>query len=468
VTTGDAEPYRPELHFAPASAWINDPNGLIRTAGLYHLFFQYYPDGMVHGPMHWGHAVSSDLAHWEELPVALYPDALGQCFSGSAIAAAQGNVAPGLGARPDDVLLFYTAHLPRPEPYALQTQCIAIGDASLTSFRRFEGNPVVANPGLPDFRDPKVIWHAASRRWVMVVTLGQSVGFYTSPDAVAWQFAGTFGEHEGRHGAGPWECPDLFPIRDDNGVERWILVVGIGDGHVIGGSGTQYFVGSFDGATFVNANPPSTVLWMDWGRDFYAAQTFSGLGAEPPLAIAWMSNWDYARLTPTRAFRGVMSLPRRLALADGPDGRRLRQWVDEQAAAAFPSHRLPGGAGTTFEPHAATWRLTTSVTLADGETLSVALFGEAEPRLVLRRAGDEWFARALRDENGITGGRSPFASDFEVPLGERTALELDLFVDRGLVECGLGGGDVWITMLSFPARPDGPVRLTRGRDGAST
>ena len=269
-------PLRPRYHFSPQAGWINDPNGAVRVDGLYHLFYQANPHGLVHGPMHWGHATSVDLANWTEQPIALYPEASGQCFSGSAVAAREGRVAPELAAD-DAILLFYTAHRDG-SPY-VEDQAIAIADRGMTSFRKFAGNPVLPTPGPRDFRDPKVIWHAATQRWIMVVTHGQSIGIYSSSDALSWQAESEFGRR-------PWECPDLFPITvEGSGEQAWILVVGLGQGHISGGSGTQYFVGDFDGQVFRNRHSAETELFMDWGRDYYATQSFSGLNGDDPLAV---------------------------------------------------------------------------------------------------------------------------------------------------------------------------------------
>lgn len=442
---------RPRHHFSPASGWINDPNGLIRVDGVYHLFYQANPHGIVHGPMHWGHATSTDLANWTEQPIALYPDAEGQCFSGSAVAARDGTVAPALGVD-DGVLLFYTAH--RDGQPSIEDQAVAIADRGMTRFEKFAGNPVLPTPGPRDFRDPKVIWHAPTGRWIMVVTHGQSIGIYSSPDALSWQFESEFaeGRHDPAPNPGPWECPDLFPMTiEGTGETAWILVVGLGRGHISGGSGTQYFVGDFDGHTFRNRNTPTTELFMDWGRDYYAAQSFSGMGDEDPLAIAWMSNWMYANHTPSDGFRGSMNLPRRLKLAEGPEGLRLVQSVDPATAAHFPAHA----------PGAAVYRLRHAWTAAEGEQLSLALFGEPEPVLTIERhAGNRYRVTMLRNDHAFIAPERGFATRFGFEAIHDGPFDIDVFVDNGLVEIGCAGGRHWVSNLYFPADPAGPVKLT--------
>lgn len=445
---------RPQFHFSPQSGWINDPNGAIRVDGVYHLFFQANPHGLVHGPMHWGHATSTDLANWAEQPIALYPEASGQCFSGSAVLAGDGAVAPEFGAG-DGVLLFYTAH--RDGPPSIEDQAVAVADRGMTRFTKFAGNPVLPTPGPRDFRDPKVIWHATTQRWIMVVTHGQSIGFYSSPDALNWQLESEFaeGRHDPAPNPGPWECPDLFPIDvQGTGETAWILVVGLGRGHISGGSGTQYFVGDFDGHTFRNRNAADLELFMDWGRDYYAAQTFSGMAGEDPLAIAWMSNWMYANHTPSEGFRGSMNLPRWLRLAEGPEGLRLVQSVDPSAARQFPE--LSGGL-----PASAVYRLCQRWDAPADGRLALALFGEADPVLVVERKGDSRYeVTMLRQAHPAIEAIRGYETHFSFEAVVDGAFDLDVFVDNGLVEIGCAGGRHWVSNLYFPTDPAGTVRIT--------
>lgn len=449
---------RPSHHFSPQSGWINDPNGLIRVDGVYHMFYQANPNGLVHGPMHWGHASSSDLATWQEHPIALYPEENGQCFSGSAVDAREGNVASSLKAD-GDILLFYTAHRDGSDRPYVEDQAIAVADRAMTSFRKFSGNPVLRTPGPLDFRDPKVIWHEATKRWIMVVTHGQSIGIYSSPDALDWIFESEFGADEGRHGPGPWECPDLFPIRvEGTGEEAWILLVGLGRGHISGGSGTQYFVGDFDGHSFRSRNAATVELSMDWGRDYYATQSFSGLSGETPLAIAWMSNWMYANHTPSEGFRGSMSLPRELRLVDTREGLRLTQQVAPSAAGRFPELGLTEG--QPVPPNTSVYRLQYSWSAALETRLSLTLFGDSAPSMSFElKAARHYVVSFNRQAHPAIEPEHQFATafSFEAELGD--VLELDVFVDHGLVEIGLGGGRHWISNMYFPAEPAGPVTL---------
>ena len=433
-----SEKFRPQFHFAPRAGWLNDPNGMVRVDGAYHLFFQHDPNSTLHGPMHWGHARSTDLVNWEELPVALYPTELGTCFSGSAIETAEG-----------ELKLFYTAHQ-RPGDRDFQTQCLVHADRVLTTFTPEPTNPVIDNPGLECFRDPKVIWHAASARWILAVTLGQSIGFYSSTDLVDWTFESAFGETDGRHSDGPWECPDLVAMRAPDGSEHWVLLVGIGSGAYGHGSGNQYFIGQFDGHRFVNANASEMELWLDYGRDFYAAQTFFDRTDAAPVNIAWASNWLYARTTRTHAFRGVMSLPREMHLVETPDGLRVAQRVPANVKQAFAA--VAGATGT--------YRQEIAIDLAVGQQAGIALFGERRPHFVAHRTSD--VTATIRTIRADVPGMPDFAHDYIVDLAYPTdgSLALELYVDRGLVELATSDGLLWITNLFFPEHPAGAVTIT--------
>lgn len=440
--------FRPSLHFTARSNWLNDPNGLILVDGRWHMFFQHNPASMVHGPMHWGHAVSTDLAHWEELPIALYPDAVGECFSGSAIEAAEGNTGQGIGR--DEILLFYTAHRKTAEGKDHQTQCLAIANRELTAFRRHPANPLIPNPGLHCFRDPKVIWHAPSSRWVMVVTEGQAVRFYSSADALEWRHDSTFGADRGYHNGGPWECPDIFSLsHPTTGEPVWVLAVGAqgARGEL---SRVQYFLGDFDGRSFSDLNAPDTILWLDEGPDCYATQTWAG--ATPHrTAISWMANLSYAGRTPTTGFRGAMTLPRELTLVSAPDGLRISQAIPPQVHGSFDRLELKSGSA---QPSSVTYRLELSLAATEHEA-SVELFGR-EPVLHLKREAGTVSLTVSRSANG---GVVDFQTT--VPLTATRDVALTVYVDNGHVEIVTANGLAVFSILCFPDNLMGAARIQR-------
>ncbi len=246
------EPHRPQFHFSPEKMWMNDPNGLVFFEGEYHLFYQYYPDSTVWGPMHWGHAVSTDLVHWQHLPIALYPDSLGYIFSGSAVVDWNNTSGFGKDGKPPLIAIFTYHDMEGDKAGRIdfQYQAIAYSNDNGRTWTKYEGNPVVPNPGLRDFRDPKVIWHEESQSWIMAVAAWDHLELYGSPDLKNWQKLSEFGKEWGTH-AGVWECPDLFPAKVEGSDEiRWVLIQNINPGAWQGGSGTQYFVGHFDGKSF--------------------------------------------------------------------------------------------------------------------------------------------------------------------------------------------------------------------------
>lgn len=329
--TAYQEPHRPQFHFSPPQQWMNDPNGMVYYDGEYHLFYQHYPDSNVWGPMHWGHAVSRNMVDWENLPIALYPDSLGYIFSGSAVVDWNNTSGFGQGDQPPMVAIF-TYHDPNGEKAGridYQYQAIAYSNDKGRTWTKYAGNPVVPNPDLRDFRDPKVFWYAPGEHWVMILAAFDRVRFYTSPNLKEWTFAGAFGEQYGSH-AGVWECPDLFELPVEGADQsRWVLLLSINPGAPLGGSATQYFLGDFDGKTFtidpqfaegLGRDPVDTTrekaYWIDFGRDNYAGVTWSDVPAADGrrLFLGWMSNWDYAQVAPTVAWRSAMTLPRTLSL----------------------------------------------------------------------------------------------------------------------------------------------------------
>lgn len=321
--------YRPNFHFTPQKNWMNDPNGMFFHNGYYHLYFQYHPGGNTWGPMHWGHAISKDMITWQEQPVALYPDTLGYIFSGSAVVDHHNTSGFGKDGKTPVVAIF-TNHDPQKasdKKTDVETQGIAYSlDEGLT-WTKYAENPVIENPGIRDFRDPKVRWDDQRKRWLMVLAAQNKTMFYVSGDLKKWEFLSDFGADKGSH-AGVWECPDFFPIRvEGTSQTKWVLLVSINPGAPNGGSGTQYFVGDFDGTHFTPDAGFDRHLsekhdyWLDFGRDNYAGVTWSDIPGSDGrrLFIGWMSNWDYANQVPTETWRSASTIARELKLHENAD-----------------------------------------------------------------------------------------------------------------------------------------------------
>ena len=284
--------YRPQFHFTPAKNWMNDPNGLVWHKGEYHLFFQHNPQGTQWGHMSWGHAVSKDLLTWEELPVAIAEDQDGAIFSGSAISDG------------DDLIAIYTR-----STETNQSQCIARSTDNGRTFVKYENNPVL-DENKKDFRDPKVFKN--KDEWIMCAAQPHEhqISFYSSADLITWKHLSDFGPTAAVGGV--WECPDLFPLVIE-GQEVWVLIVSLNPGGLYG-SGTQYFIGDFDGTSFVPKYSTKEPRWLDYGKDNYAGVTFSNEPNGNRILIAWMSNWEDVKNHPKTSWTTQMTIPRELGL----------------------------------------------------------------------------------------------------------------------------------------------------------
>ena len=308
--TKNTDYYRPVYHHTPLYGWMNDANGLTYKDGEYHLYFQYNPYGSKWGNMHWGHSVSRDLVHWQHLSPAISRDPMGHIFSGSTIVDTRNSA--GFGK--DAIIAFYTSHSMR-DGVQVQVHCMAYSKDNGRSFTKYKGNPVVTPfDGLENFRDPKIFWYEPTKSWYMIVSADKNMRFYQSKNLKQWKYVSQWGEGFGAQ-PNQFECPDFFPlpVDGDKTKQKYVMIVNINPGFVYGGSATQYFVGEFDGKEFHCDSKPQTVKWLDWGKDHYATVTFSNLGSRV-VAVPWMSNWQYANVTPIRQYRGANALPRELKL----------------------------------------------------------------------------------------------------------------------------------------------------------
>ena len=455
------EPYRPQFHFSPEKNWMNDPNGLVYYDGEYHLFYQHNPFGPKWGHMSWGHAVSDDLVHWKHLPVALYEEDGVMIFSGSAVVDRKNTSGFGSNDAPPLVAI-YTGHTPEN-----QSQHIAYSNDRGRTWTKFDGNPVI-DLNMKDFRDPKVFWHESSEKWIMAVSLSQErkVHFYGSENLKEWGFLSEFGP-EGTP-TGIWECPDLFelPIEGTDGESRWVLVMNIGSGAPAGGSGGQYFIGSFDGERFVNDNPDTLALWIDHGADHYAAVSWSDIPEQDGrrIIIGWMNNW-HANDIPTSPWRSAQALPRSLSLRQTSDGIRLAQ---------YPVRELKTLRGEPI-PH--------SVSIVDGQiTLdeveeelfelesSFVLNGATSFGILLQHTPDQTTRIGVdvensslfvdRTQSGDDSFHEAFAAVHTAPvLIEDGKVILRLWVDRSSVEVFAQDGLAAITDRIFPEQGAPAVSL---------
>lgn len=300
------ELFRPQYHFTPERNWHNDPNGLVYYDGEYHMFYQYNPKGNEWGFMHWGHAISTDLIHWEHLPIALYPDNNSEdkefctAFSGSAIVDEQNLLGKQSGDE-KTLVAFYTSKG--------CGQRIAFSTDKGRTWEKYAENPIIPFDEMDDARDPKVFWHEESNKWVMVLyrkTLNddktKGVSIYTSENLTEWIWKS--------HIPGFYECPDLVKLKVTNrpGESKWILFDGDG----------SYLIGDFNGEHFT---PESAKIKSDFGSNYYATQTWSNISADDgrTLQIAWMRGGEF----PGMPFNGQMSFPCEISLTKFSFGYKL-------------------------------------------------------------------------------------------------------------------------------------------------
>lgn len=303
---GFVEEHRLQLHFSVPSGWLNDPNGLVYHNGIYHLFYQHYPYNTKWGPMHWGHAQSSDLIHWENMPIALKPYEKGDIFSGCCIVDVDNKIGVAINAMNPPLIAFYTLNND-----GSQSQAIAYSLNDGLTWTHYKNNPVIPNPGLKDFRDPNIV--KRNGIYIMALAAGDEIMFYSSNDLKTWTRLSKFGLQPNQGDkSGVWECPALISLKDDQGNEHDILIVS--ENGASRGSLMQYFIGKFDGTKFTNNHGASNVLWVDHGPDNYAAVPYHDDPLGRTILIGWMSNWLYGADIPTSTWRGQMTIPRQLAL----------------------------------------------------------------------------------------------------------------------------------------------------------
>ncbi len=452
------EQHRPQFHFSPEKGWMNDPNGLVYNNGTYHFFYQHYPDSNVWGPMHWGHAVSKDLVHWQHLPIALYPDSLGYIFSGSAVVDTD-NTSGFQQGKEKTLVAVFTYHDMKKEKAGRidrESQGLAYSNDNGNTWTKYAGNPVLKNKGDQDFRDPKVCWYEPTKRWIMPLAVGDHLEIFSSPNLKDWIKESEFGKNDGSHG-GVWECPDLFPLTTKDGIEKWILIQNIGRGSVNGGSGVQYFIGKFDGKIFTNDNNPSTILWLDYGADNYAGVTWFGAPDNRRIFIGWMSNWDdYATTVPASTWRSAATIPRELSLIETPEGIRVAQ----KPIAALEQLRKTK---IEFSPRSFVdslkiespfvqkevlldFDLSHSTAKSIGFTISNSL--DEKVIVGYDKTTREFFID--RTNSGKTDFSKKFAKKHSAPYKAESLLTMHVFIDASSVEVFIDEGKLAMTDLFFP------------------
>ena len=462
--TLSSDRFRPNYHFTPKEKWMNDPNGLVYQNGKYHLFFQHYPDSTVWGPMHWGHAVSKDLLTWEEKPIALYPDSLGYIFSGSAVI--DKNNTAGFGE--DAMIAMFTYHDPEGEKAGsdkFQTQGIAYSLDEGKTWTKYKDNPVIENPGIRDFRDPKVFWNDEIEKWQMLLAAKDHIQFFESEDLKDWGKISDFRFNDDPE-LGVWECPDLFEL-DVEGTDekKWVLIVSHGgESSPNGGSGTRYFVGDYDGENFTTEQKQSQ--WIDYGTDNYAGVSYNNLPNDRRVVIGWMSNWNYATTTPTEGWRSAMTLPRELFLTKSENGYNLKTKVIgeiEKVSAELEIKQEKSDKGLSLNSN----ELSSSI-------LSFEIVNPNGSEFSLENSSGNKFTMGYKNGSFYTNrnesGKVDFNEKFtntepqKVQIGNLDTLKVKLFIDKSSVEIFLNDGNYAMTNLVYPETPWQTLNIVTNED----
>jgi fructan beta-fructosidase len=434
-----AERFRPLFHFTPPQNWTNDPNGLVFYEGEYHLFYQHNPFGNTWGHMSWGHAVSTDLLYWQHLPIAIreYPDPITgdstMIFSGTVVVDRNTS---GLCTGPDCLVAIFTSHVHKNGEGRMQHQSLAHSQDRGRTWKLYDKNPIL-DIGRKDFRDPKVFWHAATGKWIMLLVIPDlfKVQFYGSPNLREWKLLSEFGNVGDTSRI--WECPDLFelPVTGQPEQSRWVL--SLSGSHPAGADfvGMQYFIGDFDGTKFTSSQ--TDPLYVDHGKDFYAGIVFNNV-PDRTIMLGWVNNWAYANQIPTGSWRGAMSLPRLLSLAETPLGFRLQQ----QFVPLPDSLKVPVGSD---EIHSGSFGL--SAQLEDGGRLEI--FKTAKSSTVIGYDNGVLFVD--RTQSGKVDFHPLFASREEVVIaGSPYVITLQVVIDQSIVEVLTADGLYAITEQVFP------------------
>ena len=455
--TANREKYRPAFHHTPRYGWMNDPNGMFYKDGRWHLYYQYNPYGSKWQNMTWGHSVSDDLVNWEHLPEAIRPNGLGSVFSGSC-AVDHDNTA-GFGS--DAVIALYTS------AGTSQMQSLASSTDDGLTFNIYPSNPVLTLES--EARDPKVFWNDSTKEWNMILAhaLDHEMLIFSSPDMKSWTLQSSFGKGLGAQG-GVWECPDLFelPVAGTD-EKKWVLLCNINPDGPFGGSGTQYFVGDFDGKTFkadTDAAGNVSTKWLDYGKDHYATVTWSDAPDGRRVALGWMSNWQYAADVPTMQFRSANTLPREMGLFRAPDG--------EVYASSAPSPELEALRGklaakvkkTTVGRKARSFALPSEnggiceilmdIEASKAKTVNVVFSNSQGEKVVMQYDPAAATLSFDRTESGITDFSEGFPTVTVTPTHETSGrIALRIFVDRSSMEVFGNDGEFVMTNLVFPRTP---------------
>lgn len=434
---------RPRFHFTPPQNWMNDPNGLAYYKGEYHLYYQHNPYDAAWGHMSWGHAVSRDLVHWADQPIALMerPDKGYTMFSGSAVVDWRNSSGFGRNGEPPLVAV-YTADYR--DGRRLEDVHIAYSTDDGRTLTEFHGNPVI-HVGNPKFGDPKVFWHEQSGQWIMVAILGHVQGevvIFGSADLKAWQRLSDF--QAAAEAPGVWECPDLFPLALDGDAERilWALKVNVVDRAA--GSWSIYFLGDFDGRSFRRL--PGLLGHTPERGPIYAEVTYNDIPASDGRRI--LMGWMRQKPSTERVWTGMQAVPRVLSLRSTPQGPRVCQSPIAEMTTLRKDHWHAGGKSVRQEPLPLSAWGATSSEMEIRAKLAPPPSGRVAFRLHCGESSTSVGFDAAVGQLFVAGdGREALA----IPVsGSGKEIDLRLFIDRAVVEVFANDGEAALSALLEP------------------
>jgi len=432
------EKFRPQYHHSPAYGWMNDPNGMFYKDGEYHLYYQFNPYGSQWENMTWGHSTTKDLIHWEAQPIAIEPDAIGSIFSGSCVVDKNNTSGFGKGS----IVAFYTSAGQH------QTQSMAYSTDNGKTFKKYENNPILTSD-IPDFRDPKVFWNPEIQKWNLILAAGQEMRIYSSPNLKDWTYESSFGKEYGNHD-GVWECPDLMKLQvRGTDKQKWMLICNINPGGPFGGSATQYFVGEFDGHKFTCDTKPEVTKWMDYGKDHYATVTFDNAPDGRKIAIAWMSNWQYANQVPTKQFRSANSIARDLG---------LYEYQGDTYCSVIPSKENLALRGKTVKKPTQACEIVVDMKSAT----EIVLWNTKGEQVVMSYDGAKHLFKMDRTKTGDNSFSEAFPAETCAPTyGD--IKQLRIFIDNSSIEAIDADGKMAMTNLVFPSEPYNNIKVKGGK-----
>mgnify|MGYP002068154506 FL=1 len=455
--TDNREKYRPAFHHAPKYGWMNDPNGMVYKDGVWHLYYQWNPYGSKWQNMTWGHATSTDLINWKQMPAAIEPNGLGAVFSGSC--ALDPRNTSGFGS--NSIVALYTSAA------TSQVQSLAHSTDNGKTFEIYPGNPIITLDS--EARDPNIFWNHHTGEWNMMLAhaLEHEMLVFASENLKEWNLRSSFGKGFGAQG-GVWECPDLFELTvEGTGEKKWMLICNLNPGGPFGGSAAQYFIGDFDGTTFTpdtDADGKVPTKWMDFGKDHYATVSWSDAPHNRRTVIGWMSNWQYAAEVPTMQFRSANTLPRDITLFRAADGQIYVKTLPAAEIEALRKKSIHSSKSFSVNKNARQIALPSAnngiceiilnIDAKKAGNVTLELGNKLGNKVTMVFNPEESTISFDRRESGIVDFSQDFPAVTVAPtFSDKNKLSLRLFIDRSSIELFDTDGKFVMTNLVFPQEP---------------